>query len=92
MLVVERGVVGSGGRVDVKEEVETKRKAELDALSREALGFGECQQTRGKRDDDRLTGCIETAGSSAGPASLDVNEGFVFPSPLSMQWQLAVMI
>lgn len=64
-LIVERGVergecveVGS----DVKEE--TKRKAELD-LSREALGFAACQQTRGKRDDDRLTGCIEKAGSSA---------------------------
>lgn len=77
LVVEERGVVERGGRVAVNEE--EKRKAEREALRREeALGFAEFQQTRGKRDDDRLTGCIETAGSSAGPASL--MRGSYFPT------------
>lgn len=66
LMVEQRGVVERGGRVTVEEE--TKRRAGLDdALSKEALGFAECQQTRGKTDDDKLTGGIEKASLMRGP-------------------------
>lgn len=55
---VERGERGAVERREEEEKVERKRKAELGVLSREALGIAECQQTRGKTDDDRLTGGI----------------------------------
>jgi hypothetical protein len=72
VLVVEgkRNVVEIGERVEVVVEDEIERRAELDALSKGALGFAEFQQTRGKTDDRLTRGCIEKAGSSPGPASL----------------------
>lgn len=70
LIVEERGVVERGERAAVeREEEETKRKAELDALNKEALGVAEFQQTRGKTDDDRLTGCIEKASLMRGSYS-----------------------
>lgn len=83
VLVVGERDVDKGERADdvvvvkEEEEEERERRAELDALSKEALGFAEYQQTRG-RTDDRLT----REGIRNGRIlvrSSELNEGLVFP-------------